>query len=122
MSRRRVYKTKRNTQLIGIIITLLSIIGIGTLGIVGKFIMGIGVFLFGELWIMGLIVVGLSGIYMTFANKSYGITIRSIGLSMIIFAVLILFHLNYVTELTIEPSGTFKMVFDQTISSLIIIF
>lgn len=117
MSRRRVYKTKHNTQLIGIIVTLLSIIGIGRLGIVGKFIMGIGVFLFGELWIMGLIVAGLAGIYMTFANKSYGITIRSIGLSMIMTAVLILFHLNYITGLSVEVSETFKMIFDQTISS-----
>lgn len=114
----RTYKKKHNTQLVGIIITLLSIIGIGTLGIMGKFIMAIGVFFFGELWILGLIITGLAGLYMTFSNKHYGITIKSIGLSMIIFAILVLSHLRFVNNFDIDVTETFKLVMDQTLSAL----
>ncbi len=115
---KKTYKKKHNNQLIGIIITLLSIIGIGTLGIVGKFIMTIGVFLFGELWILGLIIAALAGIYMTFSNKKYGITIKSIGLTMIVFSILILSHIRLINNLGIDVTDTFKLVFDQTMQSL----
>ena len=114
---KRTYKKKHNNQLIGIIITLLSIIGIGTLGIVGKFIMGISVFFFGELWILGLIIAALSGIYMTFVNKNYGINIKSIGLCMIFLSILILSHIRFISNLDIDISSTFKLVLEQTLSS-----
>ncbi len=115
---RRSYKKKHNNQLIGIIITLLSIIGIGTLGIVGKFIMSIGVLLFGELWILGLIILGISGLYMTFSNKKYGINIKSIGLSMIFLSILILSHIRFVNNHNLDVIDTFKLVIDQTLSAL----
>lgn len=115
---KKSYKKKHNNQLIGIIITLLSIIGIGTLGIVGKFIMSIGVFLFGELWILSLILLGISGLSMTFSNKNYGITIKSIGLSMILLSILILSHIRFVNNHNLDVIETFKLVIDQTLSAL----
>ena len=118
MKRKRIYKTKHNLQLVGIIISLLSIIGLGRLGIVGKLIMSIGVFFFGELWMVGLLVLCLSGIYMTFANKRYGITIRSLGLAMIIFSLLVFKHLFFIEALGVEATDTFKLVFEQTMSAL----
>ncbi|MDD4624494.1 MAG: DNA translocase FtsK [Bacilli bacterium] len=116
--KKREYKKKHNIQLAGIIMSLLSIIGLGGLGIVGKFIMSIGVFFMGQLWFVGLILMCLIGIYMTFVNKKYGLTIRTIGLSMIIFSFLILVHNNFIEELGVDVSQTFKMVFDQMMSAL----
>ena len=116
--KKREYKKKHNIQLAGIIMSLLSIIGLGRLGIVGKFIMSIGVFFMGQLWFVGLILMCLIGIYMTFVNKKYGLTIRTIGLSMIIFSFLILVHNNFIEELGVDVSQTFKMVFDQMMSAL----
>ncbi|MDD4831564.1 MAG: DNA translocase FtsK [Bacilli bacterium] len=116
--KKRKYKKKHNIQLAGIIMSLLSIIGLGRLGIVGKFIMSIGVFFMGQLWFVGLILMCLIGIYMTFVNKKYGLTIRTIGLSMIIFSFLILVHNNFIEELGVDVSQTFKMVFDQMMSAL----
>lgn len=116
--KKREYKKEHNIQLAGIIMSLLSIIGLGRLGIVGKFIMSIGVFFMGQLWFVGLILMCLIGIYMTFVNKKYGLTIRTIGLSMIIFSFLILVHNNFIEELGVDVSQTFKMVFDQMMSAL----
>ncbi len=118
MAKKREYKKKHNIQLVGIIMSLLSIIGLGRLGIVGKFIMSIGVFFMGQLWFIGLVLMIILGIYMIFANKKYGLTIRTIGLTMIIFSLLILIHNNFVEELGVDVSQTFKMVFDQMMSSL----
>lgn len=114
----RRYKKKHNNQLIGIIMTLLSIIGIGTLGVVGKFVMSISVFLFGELWFLGLIIMGLIGFYMTFSNKNQTITVKTMGLFMIVFAILILSHLRYINNFDKEVTETFKLVIDQTLSAM----
>lgn len=115
MARKKIIKKKHNVQFMGIVISLLSIIGLGRLGIVGKFFMSMSVFLFGELWMIGLMIAILSGLYMTFFNKKYGITIRAIGLFMIFFSFLILRHLAFIEELGVETSSTFKMIIDQTL-------
>lgn len=116
--RKKIIKKKHSAQIFGIIISLLSIIGIGRLGIVGKFFMSISVFFFGKLWMVGLITLMFYGFYLLFFNKKDGIAVKTIGFFIIFFSIAILMHLAFIEELGIEVNESFRLIWDQTLFAL----
>ncbi len=108
-----------SNEIIGIIIVLVSIIGIGNYGPVGHFISSFAVFLVGSLYIILLLFLLIFGFYLiTKKELPKTITPRQIGLIIIILAVLIFLHTQYV--LVNETEG-FKII-TETFNNLLLAF
>lgn len=108
-----------SNEIIGIIIVLAAIIGIGNYGPVGHFISSFAIFLVGSLYIILLIFLLVFGFYLiTKKELPKTITPRQIGLIIIILAVLIFLHTQYV--LVNETEG-FKII-TETFNNLLLAF
>ena len=105
MAKKKVSKnsSKKNesasTQLWGVFLILVSIMGFGMFGIVGSIIKGFSIFLMGTWYIIALVLCLLLGLYMFFKKSIPNFkSANLIGLYMVILSLLIYSHLEYATN------------------------
>ena len=122
MSKKKKRKDSENeeknysSELSGLLLILVSIIGFGRFGIVGEIISGFSIFLAGSWWVVGLILLFLSGAYMTIKREHVNIfSSKLVGSYLIIIGVLVLSHIKYVTNNNLEVIATLKDTLDQLI-------
>ncbi len=109
-------KTKKPAYLVdlyGIVLMLISILGIGKYGPVGRIISSFSVFLVGSLYFFLLVFIFLIGCYLLI-KKEYPkfFSSKMIGLYLIVIGVLVLIHQNYVIDATTKDiiSKTFENI------------
>ena len=102
MAKKKKRKAEKETspvsyELKGFIVILVALIGLAKFGPVGDFVKGIGAFLVGQWYAIFYILVAIIGIYMVVkGEKPKFFTSKLIGLYILILAVLVLSHLDYV--------------------------
>ncbi len=86
-------------EVYGIVLVLIGVLGICGYGIGGKLICSFFAFLFGSLYLIPLILIVFLGIYVMFA-KEYPdfLGSKSVGLSLLIIGLLLVAHINYVSD------------------------
>ena len=110
---------KYSSELTGLIIILISIIGLGGYGIIGEVIRGFGLFLVGSWFQLLLASLFLVGGYMTLKREMPNFfNIRMVGIYLIFISILLWSHLNYVLELDINGMEIFKATIDNFMISL----
>ena len=93
-------------ELKGILLVLISIIGLCPFGPVADFIKGFSCFLVGTLWAPFLLGVGCIGIYTIIKRKIPKIiTGKTIGIFIILIGVLTLLHMKYIKTDQIDPNN-----------------
>ena len=99
-------------ELKGIGLLLISIIGLCPFGMVANFIKGFSCFLFGTLWAVFLVFVGVIGILTIIRRKIPKIfSGKSIGIILILIGLLTFLHINYIKTEEIDPNN-FKFIDD----------
>lgn len=102
-------------ELVGLLLILIAIIGVCEFGIVGNFTKCFAAFLVGEWYNVLLILVAIIGIYMMIKRDKPNFFVSNlVGLYILILAVLIIYHINYVKEFNLESVEIFK----ETINNL----
>ena len=110
-------KFEYSNEIVGLIIILLSIIGIGGYGIVGNIIRSFAIFLVGTIYIALLIVALIFGVHLIFKREKPELfSTKLIGLYAMILSLLIALHIKY-----IEVNGTngFKII-SETFNNLML--
>ena len=113
-------KFEYSNEIIGVILILLSIIGMLGYGRAGNFIRSFAVFLVGVVWFYFLLIFLVLGCYLIVKRKNPKmLSSRSIGIYLIIMAVLTLFHKEYIdklegTKIITETFKTVMMAFKST--------
>ena len=93
-------------ELKGILLVLVAIIGLCPFGIVAEFIKGFSCFLFGTLWALFLVVLGICGFYTIITRKFPKIlSAKTVGIFVILIGVLALLHLPYVKAKGIDANN-----------------
>ena len=96
------------------IIILLSIVGLGTFGLVGGLIKKFAVYMFGSWFFLFLgftLFVGVSVIYKRSRSENY-LSARMIGLYCIILAILLFSHVKYINANSVVPKNILKSTLD----------
>ncbi|HHW68957.1 MAG TPA: DNA translocase FtsK [Tenericutes bacterium] len=114
--------TGYKTELKGIMLVLLTIIGFCPFGIASSIVKGFSAFLVGTWWGVVLLIVGISGGYIIVKRKYPNFfTSRMVGLYIILIGILTLLHTGYINEL-MEINETTKIGFielmEETIGNL----
>ena len=92
-------------ELKGIILLLISITGLCPFGIVAEIIKGFSCFLFGTLWAVFLVCVGVIGIYIIIKREIPDIINgKFLGILIILIGILTLLHIPYIKTLKIDPN------------------
>ena len=111
MAKKKKQKIEENTgfkykkECAGIIVLVLSILGLGRKGIVGGIIKKFAIFLFGNWWAAFLILSVCLSLYLIGKReKPNYFTGRLIGVYSIIFAILLFSHINYVSSNNIKTN------------------
>ena len=111
MAKKKKQKSDENTgfkykkECTGIIVLVLSILGLGQKGIVGGIIKKFAIFLFGNWWAVFLILSICLSLYLIGKrDKPNYFTGRLIGVYSIIFAILLFSHINYVSSNDIKTN------------------
>lgn len=107
-----------STELSGLLVILIAIIGIGRFGLVGNVIGSFAIFLGGTLYNVLLFFLLITGVYMLFKRKvpEFG-HVRLIGLYILLVSILALAHNNYIkTDITLGE------VFGNTIDNMLMAF
>lgn len=106
-------------ELYGIILVLLAILGLCRYGLVGKLAAAFAIFLVGNWYIVLLVTSFVLGFYLFFKRDwpKFAST-RFIGIYLFIIGILVLTHMNYVTE----NNGQFIIIFKETINDLMLSF
>ncbi len=102
-------------ELKGIFLLLVAIIGLCPFGIVANFIKGFSCFLFGTLWAVFLVFIGVIGCYIIVKRKYPKIlTGKTVGIFVILVGILTLLHISYINneQLKIDPNN-FKFIDDS---------
>ena len=109
MAKKKKQKIEENTgfkykkECMGIIVLVLSILGLGNKGIVGGVIKKFAIFLFGNWWAAFLILSICLSLYLIGKReKPNHFTGRLIGVYSLIFAILLFSHINYITTNNIK--------------------
>ena len=104
-------KFEYSNEIIGVILILLSIIGMLGYGRAGNFIRSFAVFLVGVAYFPLLIAFLVLGVYLIVKRKTPKLLSRtSIGAGLIVMAILTLLHLEYLSNDTQIISETFKNI------------
>ena len=91
-------------ELKGIALVLISIIGLCPFGPVADFIKGFSCFLFGTLWALFLVSIGVVGLITIIKRKLPKVLSgKTIGLFVIIIGILALLHVNYINKSDVNP-------------------
>ena len=119
--RRKNEKAKSSNykiELIGIFLLLVSIIGFGRFGIVGKLISGFALFLMGTWYNVLLVLLLIVSVYMIIKrDKPYFFDSKLLGLYIVLIGILIFSHLSYVHENNLEGSKIIKETLDNFMAS-----
>lgn len=108
-----------SNEVIGLLIILISIIGIGGYGPAGNFVRAFAIFLVGNVYLVLLIVALIAGGFLILKRESPKLfTSRMIGSYIIILSFLILLHIKY-----IEINGTEGIkIISETFENLMLAF
>ena len=110
-------KFEYSNELIGLLLILLSIIGIGNYGPAGNFVKSFAVFFVGILYILLLLFLLYIGGYLIIKREMPNLlTSRLIGFYIIITAALIFFHLEY------GELNDFKLIISETYDNVLLSF
>lgn len=111
MAKKKKQKIEENTgfkykkECMGIVVLVLSILGLGNKGIVGGVIKKFAIFLFGNWWAAFLILSICLSLYLIGKReKPNYFTGRLIGVYSIIFAILLFSHINYISSNNIKTN------------------
>ena len=86
-------------ELEGLLLVSVGLLGFGKFGPVGRVIRNFAVFLFGNWYILGLVIAMLLGVILLVKRKSPNLlNARLIGIYAVVVALLLLSHLEYVKE------------------------
>lgn len=108
-----------SSELVGLLLILIAIIGFGKFGIVGEIISGFAIFLTGSWWAIVLILFFSSGAYMIIKREKINIfTHKLVGFYLLMIGVLVLSHIDYVTVNELDISATLKDTLDQLLLAL----
>ena len=124
MAKKKTKKDKKkkfeyNNEIIGVLLILVSIIGIGNYGIVGNVVRSFSIFLVGSLYLFFLFLLIIFGILLILKKDKFNyFSSRLIGIYIIVLALLIAFHVKY-----IQVNGThgFKII-SETWNNLLLSF
>ncbi len=106
-------------ELQGMILLLIGILGFGKFGIVGRIVKNFAVFLFGNWYVLGLIVCVVIGGVLVFQRKEPNyFSARMIGVYTIVIAILLLAHLEYVKNNDLSGMDILKTTFDMVSGSI----
>lgn len=101
-------------ELWGVILILIAIMGFGSFGPVGNVIKGFAIFLMGTWYAVFLIACLAVGIYMIVKRKNPNyLTVRLIGIYMIILAFLVYSHIEYAIQNNLEGEAIIKATIDN---------
>ncbi len=107
-----------NTEIIGLLLILLSIIGFGRsdFGIMGSVVSGFSIFLFGSWWVIGPILLFAYGLHMTIKKqKAEVFTKKLIGIYILLIGILVYSHLRFVVVNELDIVSTIRDTIDQLI-------
>ena len=105
-----------NNEVTGIILILISIIGICRYGPVGRFISSFAVFLVGTIYPVLLIMLLLLGLYLIVKRETPDyFSSKLLGLYTFILALLIFLHIDYVTTNDLKGVTIFKETIDNVL-------
>ncbi len=105
-------------ELKGILLLLISIIGCCEFGVASDVIKGFAGFIAGGWYIIPLLAVGATGIYMIIKRENVDFfTSRLVGLYLLLIGILTLSHADYIKELA-EKGITASKIFTETINNL----
>ena len=94
-------KVKFSTELTGLILLLISVIGIGSFGPVGHLIKSFAIFVMGTWWALLIVLLLILGLYMILNRKlPKFFSSRLIGLYVLLLAILAASHIEYITNET----------------------
>lgn len=107
-------KFQYSNEVAGILIILMSIIGIGNYGPAGNFIRSFSVFLVGSINTFFLIYLLIIGAYLVLKRKSPNFfSMKSIGLYMMVICYLVYLHTTYITKNGTEGIKIITETFDN---------
>ena len=107
-------KFQYSNEVMGILIILMSIIGIGNYGPAGNFIRSFSVFLVGSINTFFLIYLFLIGAYLVLKRKSPNFfSMKSIGLYIMVICYLVYLHTTYITKNDTEGIKIITETFDN---------
>ena len=105
-------------ELEGLLLILLSIVGLGSFGIVGNLVKKFSIFLFGTWYILVLIISLLLGVYLIAKrSKPDYFTGRLVGIYSLILALLLFAHVNYIKESGSVGKEIFTNTYDNVMKS-----
>jgi len=109
-------KSMHSSELTGLLLILISIIGFGKFGIVGEIISGFSIFLAGSWWIVVLLLIFLSGGYMVIKREDIKMfSYKLVGFYLVMIGILVLSHINYVIANDLDIISTLRDTLDQLI-------
>ena len=113
-------KSKFSSELIGLILVLVGIIGIGAFGPVGHMIKSFAVFLMGTWWAIFVLLLIILGIFMILkGDLPEFFSSRLIGLYLLLIALLALSHINYLSDgSVIKDSSIFQNTIDNFMNTI----
>ena len=108
-------KTKFSSELIGLLLVLVGIIGIGAFGPVGHLIKSFCIFLMGTWWAIFVLLLIILGLYMIIkGDLPKFFNSRLIGLYLLLIALLALSHINYIADNAVLKNND---IFQNTIDN-----
>lgn len=108
-------KTKFSTELIGLILVLIGIIGIGSFGPVGHMIKSFAIFLMGTWWAIFVLLLIILGLFMIIkGDMPEFFNSKLIGLYLLLISLLSLSHINYISDGNILKDNS---IFQNTIDN-----
>lgn len=109
----------RSNEVTGVILILISIIGICRYGVIGRLISSFAVFLVGTIYPAILVTIAIIGLYLIIKREMPSfLSSKLLGLYIFVFAILVLLHLNYVTANDLD----FMKIVKETIDNVLISF
>ena len=105
-------------ELEGLFLILFGIVGFGNFGIVGNIIKKFSIFMFGNWYVVLLVLSFLLGVYLIIKRKSPNyFSARLIGLYTILIAILLYSHLGYIETAKLEGVQILKTTIDNVMTA-----
>lgn len=110
---------EHSAELYGVIYILISILGLGKYGPVGRFINSFFVFLFGSIYMVFIVVLLIIGGYLVIKREWPDFfTSKLIGLYIFVLGLLILMHKEFI----VQNDGKMMVIFKETVNQLVSAF
>ncbi len=105
-------------ELQGLLLVLIGLIGFGDFGIVGGLVKKFAIFLFGNWYVLFLILSLVLGIYLIAKRKSPNFfTARLIGVYTILIAILLFSHIDYLKDTDLSNMGILRSTLDNIMAA-----